>query len=476
MKTKTFLFIATLLLSQMADAQIMFEKRYGGLENETGNSVLQTNDGGYIVTGSTESYGTGGRDIYLIKTNEYGNAIWTKTFGGSGDDQATCIQKTNNNGYIIVGRTSSFGSGSIDVFCIKTDQNGDTLWTRTYGGTESDDGSGIIQTNDNCYLIVGATSSLGAGLSNVYCIKIDVNGDTLWTKTYNKKNSNYGASVIQTVDNGYLIVGTTSNLGVPNSKDGYIIKINSVGDTLWTNTITGIGDDWAFTALELSDGNYILSGATNSFGSGGYDIYLTRLDNIGNVIWMKTYGGVEDDWGGIFQKTDDNGYVILGNTYSYGLGIADIYLIKTNEYGDTLWTKTFGGTGDDWGSCVKQTTDNGFIISGYTNSFGNAYDVYLIKTNASGVVGFQQIISPNTKCNVFPNPNHGIFSIILDKQNNSNVLIQIFDINGKKVYSKTGFNQVNTEFIEMNDLPEGLYFVYLSNESFNITKKIVIIK
>ncbi|MFA5195485.1 MAG: hypothetical protein WC401_06785, partial [Bacteroidales bacterium] len=272
MKSKIFLLVFFLLATQVATAQIMFQEHYGGAQKESGGSVLQTDDGGYIIAGYTESYGSGG-DIYLLKTDQNGNMQWIKTFGGVGLEQASSIIKTNDSGYIIAGATSSFGYGGSDVYCIKVDMNFDTLWTKTYGGSFDDEGYDIIQTSDSGYLITGYSMSFTSGFSSIYVIKTDKYGDTLWTKTYNKKNANMGSSVIKDISNGYLIVGTTSNYGISNTKDCFIIRIDNAGDTLWTKTIGGSFDDYSVSTVITNNGDFIVCGTTNSIGNGYFDVY-----------------------------------------------------------------------------------------------------------------------------------------------------------------------------------------------------------
>lgn len=475
MKTKSILLVFLLLVTQSVVAQIMFQSHYGGTADDVGSSVLQTNDGGYIIAGYTESYGAGGRDVFLIKTNEYGDTLWTKTYGGLGDEEVVSIRETIDSGYILIGSASSYGPG-YDIYVIRLKNNGDTLWTKTYGGYDDESAGNIVQISDSNYVLIGSSLSFGPGLK-IYVIKINQYGDTIWTRKFERKDGNWGSEILQTFDNSFLIIGTTFNVNIPNSKDYYLVKTNYVGDTVWTKTYGGIDDDQAFSACLTNDNCYIISGSTKSYGQGGFDIFLIKLNADGDELWTKTYGGVADDRGGIVQKTTDDGYIITGHTKSYGAGGWDVYLIKTDANGDTLWTRTFGGAGDEWGCSVKQTSDNGYIISGYTNSYGSSYDAFLIKTNEQGIIDFQKIYNSQKNCKVFPNPNNGVFNIEIDNTENKDLMVCIYDISGRLVYSKNGlFNLNKKEKIEIPNAPNGLYIVNIQGNNLVINKKIIIEK
>ena len=230
----------TLLLVSLSNAQQRWERNYGGTNYDLGYSAQQTQDGGYIIAGSAASFGAGGGDVYLIKTNVYGDTLWTRTYGGTYYDGGFSVQQTSDGGYIVAGYTGSFGAGG-DVYLIKTNAFGDTLWTRTYGGTSYDLGNSGQQTSDGGYIIAGYTNSFGAGGYDVYLIKTNSQGDTLWTRTYGGTNVDVGESVRQTSDGGYVITGTTGSFGA--GGDFYLIKTNATGDTLWTRTCGGAGYD-----------------------------------------------------------------------------------------------------------------------------------------------------------------------------------------------------------------------------------------
>jgi len=359
-------------------SQQRWERTYGGTVNGYGHSVQQTKDGGYIVAGSTYSFGNSGQ-VYLVKTNASGDTLWTRTYGGTGEDYGLSVQQTTDGGYIIAGTTNSFGSGE-QVYLVKTNATGDTLWTKSYGRAGEDYGYSVQQTQDGGYIVAGETKSFG-NARQVYLIKTNASGDTLWTRTYGGPWAQ-GKSVQQTSDGGFIITGETYSFG--GDWQVYLIKTNATGDTLWSRNYGGTGADNGNSVQQTQDGGYIVAGETESFGN-ARQYYLIKTNASGDTLWTRNYGGAGTDEGKSVQQTMDGGYIVAGWTISFGNG-GQVYLIKTNASGDTLWTRSYGGTDIDVGNSVRQTTDLGYIIAGETNSFGNGYQVYLIKTDKNGFV------------------------------------------------------------------------------------------
>ncbi len=433
-----------------ASAVITFEKWFGGTNLDLGTSVVQTTDSGYIATGYTSSYGAGSYDVYLIKTDANGDTVWTKTFGGSGYDWGMSIVQTTDLGYIATGYTDSYGAGYFDVYLIKTDANGDTLWTKIFGGTGYEYGTSVVPTTDLGYIISGSTDSYGAGYYDVYLIKTDSNGNTVWTRTFGGSNNDLGTSVAQTTDNGYIITGSTYSYGA-GMNDVYLIKTDANGDTVWTRTFGGSGSDWSTSVARTNDG-YIITGSTYSMGAGSTDVYLIKTDTNGDTVWTRTFGGSDNDRGYSVVQTADLGYVVTGYTASYGAGDDDVYLIKTDANGDTVWTRTFGGIHDDRGYSVALTNDGGYVIAGWTKSYGaGSYDVYLIKTDSLGNVGVEEegVASVKNSC-----PAATIFSGPLHLP--ADTRCRIFDIAGR--------------IVEPDKIRPGVYFVEVDG---TISQKIV---
>ena len=419
--------LPTLCIAQAPDT--MWTKTYtcSGTSYDLGFSVQQTTDGGYIIVGETDSLGVDSMEIWLIKIDVDGDTMWTRTYGGVDDDYCRSVKQTTDGGYIIAGSTQSFIIGNIAAYIIKVNANGDTLWTKVLGGPNVDLLESVQQTTDGGYIFAGSTSSFGAGSRDVWLIKTDANGDTLWTKTYGGVDYDRGGSVQQTIDGGYIVVGSTSSYGEPFG-DVWLIKTDTIGDTLWTKTFGGPALDFGSSVQQTSDSGYITTGFTESYGAGFRDVWLIKTDVNGDTLWTKTYGGIYLDRGISVQQTSDGGYIVGGFTESFGPGDVAMYLIRTDTAGDTLWTATYGGDISDMGWMVQQTSDRGYIFVGSTNSFGSGEcDIYLIKV-APDTFGIKEtFITPVTKnyagATIFTGP------LIFPE----GITYRVFDITGRVV-------------------------------------------
>jgi len=309
---------------------------------------------------------------------------WSRVFGSYKASTGCAGLPTPDGGYIAAGYTRAYGAGEDDVWLIKTDASGNKLWDKTFGGPAYDDGFSVQLTSDGGYIVAGATGLSGISDWDVWLIKTDSAGNKLWDQTYGGDSGDFGYSVGLTSDGGYVITGYTVSYGA-GGKDVWLIRTDASGNRLWDKTFGGAGDDDGWSVTQTADGGYLVASRTSSYGAGNADLWLIKTNASGNEIWNRTFGGAAKDEGFSVQATPDGGCVVAGCTASYGAGDNDVWLVKTDADGNKLWDKTFGGAGSDVAHSVVLTQDGGFAVAGYTSAPGaGPSDVWLIGTDASG--------------------------------------------------------------------------------------------
>ncbi|MGR3177185.1 MAG: hypothetical protein ACUZ8E_03905 [Candidatus Anammoxibacter sp.] len=372
---------ACLLLARTSHAQ--WAATYGGVGGDEAEIIQQTSDGGYIVAGETRSFGAGGGDLWVLKLDSSGGVQWQKTYGGTNDDKPVFIQQTSDGGYIVVGETSSFGAGDGDFWVLKLDTGGNIQWQKAYGGGGGEEEPFLQQTSDGGYIVTGSTESFGAGGADFWVLKLDSGGDILWQKTYGGSNDDEATSIQQTSDGGYIVAGSTDSFGAGLS-DIWVFKLDSNGNIQWQKTYGGTNHDEPFFLQQTSDDGYIVSGETRSFGAGGEDVWVLKLNSSGNVQWQKTYGGVGGE-GGMTCQATDGGYIVAGSTESFGAGNEDAWVLKLDSNGNVQWQKVYVGV--DEAENIQQTSDGGYIVTGSTESFGaGGADFWVLKLKSDGTI------------------------------------------------------------------------------------------
>ncbi len=294
-------------------------------------SVQQTSDNGYIIAGMTKLKDLGDFDAWLIKTDAEGNKQWSRTFGGTDKDYFTSLQQTADNGYILAGTTTSFGSGNQDAWLIKTDSNGNQEWRKIYGGNSYDGVYSIQKTSDKGYILAGWTDSYGAGSYDAWIIKVDENGNQQWTKTFGGTSHDEASSIQQTPDDGYIFAGMTKSYGAGDF-DAWLVKIDTTGNEQWSKTFGGSDQDNAIFVQQSLEGGYIIIGSTKSYGAGDFDAWIIEIDENGSQNWSKTIGGTDEEIASSAKQTSDKGYVVTGSTSQGFLsGEKDAWIIKLSN-------------------------------------------------------------------------------------------------------------------------------------------------
>jgi hypothetical protein len=308
------------------------DRTYGGRSTDEATSLIQTTDRGYVVAGYTKPKGAF-VDFWVIKLDEQGNKVWDRTYGGSGRDWACSLIQTTDGGYAVAGTTYSKGTGGFDFWVIKLDEQGNKVWDRTYGGSASDWACSLIQTTDGGYAVAGDTESKSDGEYDFWVIKLDEQGNKVWDRTYGGSADDKAYSLIQTTDGGYAVAGDTYSKGAGQG-DFWVIKLDEQGNKVWDRTYGGSGWDRATSLIQTTDGGYAVAGGTESKGDGECDFWVIKLDEQGNKVWDRTYGGSANDVANSLIQTTDGGYAVAGGTESKGAGGWDFWFIKLDEQGN----------------------------------------------------------------------------------------------------------------------------------------------
>lgn len=455
-------------MSLFSFSQITFEKTYGGAIGEQGWEVIQLSDSSFCVAGFTNSYGEPNGDFYLLKADKFGNLEWMETYGGPETEYCYAFTNTFDNGYLLAGTTLSYGTGLLDDYIIKVDSTGTFEWHKYYGGTEVDKLRDVIQSVDTFYYFLGGTTSFGAGGEDIQILKTNIVGDTIWTKTYGDTLNDWANCIIQAPDSNLLFAGWTNNYGA-NLGDVLLIKIDTAGNVIWLKTYGGLYLDRGNNVINTFDGGYMIAGNTQSstFGTAN-KLYLIKTDNLGDTIWTKAYNNHYFVNCSYIEQTLDSGYIITGNENISGTN-PDLYLFKVDKDGNEEWNVTYGGPNLDYGLCVKQTFDEGFIVSGTNSSIGaGSEDIYLIKTTKLGTVtGMQPEYSINS-IKIYPNPTTGKIRVEAEGMES----IEVFDIYGKIL---KGFeNHEGLTEIDLSHQPKGIYIIKVTTSNGVAVEKVIL--
>ena len=478
----------TVLFSQAPDT--IWTKTFGGVYNDYGYEVQQTTDGGYIITGALgQSYdSTPIENVWLVKVDALGDTLWTRQFEYANSiGYGRSVKQTSDNGYIIVGyKELGIPPYGRDLLLIKTDTNGDTLWTKTFVDSLKEgqgnsilqtQGNSIQQTMDGGYIITGSSSA------DVLLIKMNTNGDTTWTKTYDKNAQDWGNFIQQTSDGGFIIAGVTgykfSDRGNNFTGDIWLIKTDSNGDTMWTKTYDYGESDIGYSVQQTSDNGYVITGGSNYFNPA---FRIIKTNSNGDTTWTKTYG-IGYTKSRFIQQTFDDGYIITGTIWRKDGHKNDVLVIKTNSNGDSLWSKTFGGIDNDYGNYIQQTSDGGYIIVGQTRFYGaGESDIWLIKVapDVTEIDKNQNAIlrDYHLKQN-YPNPFNPTTTIKFTLPNSEFVTLKIYNILGQETATlvsgklKAGEYQYSWD---AGDLASGIFIYRLRAGKKTESRKMIVIK
>lgn len=351
------------------------ERTFGGNEEDKANSIIESNQALYIL-GTSESFGDLNGDHYLIKTTLDGTVIYEKNYGGTGSEEGIDIIATNDGNFILIGTTTSIGNGLKDIHVLKVDSNGTMIWQNTFGGSLDDYPADIIETSTGEFCIAGTTESFGSGSRDIYLVWIDQNGSFLRQATHGGNDIDGSSELLELANQNIMLYGYTRNYGAQD-RDLYLLKTNNLGDSLWSKRYGGNGYEESQSFKVNQNGDYILCGHSSSIDP-NHNLYGVKIDSTGNVIWEQHYGGALHDGGEALLVDSDNNLVFIARTMSFGAGQRDTYFVKTNQGGNRIFSKVYGGTGNDKVNEIIEV-GNCYYLVGESDSYSNgSNDVYII--------------------------------------------------------------------------------------------------
>ena len=475
------------LIAQPIDVQIKFLSTGG---SDEARSIEQTEDGGYIITGWTSAFG-GIEDAYLLKLNKFGDMEWSNHWGGQTLDNGQFVQQTMDKGFIVIGQTYSFGGGGSDLWLIRTDSSGKTIWDKTFGNFENDIGYCVRETDDGGFITIGGLAFSAGAITNVWIQKINSSGNLIWSKTYARNQYNIGYSIAQTSDGNFIAAAFTTDPISHN--DFWLMKLNSNGDTLWTKTFPESLTDVPFDIEETNDKGFILAGYTQSFGTGSTDFFLIKVDSLGNEMWNRTYGGALEEEAHSVKQAIDGGYVIAGWTRSFGAGDYDMYIVKTDKDGNLQWSQTYGKSHTDKAYSVTLTPDNGFVVTGSGFREGR-FVMPLIKfapISNEDILSVNKLIYSDSNeiktsadfdfslAQNYPNPFNPATIISWEMPVTSFTTLKVYDVLGNEITTlvneekPAGRYEIN---FEANNLSSGVYYYRITTGNFTQTKKMILMR
>ncbi len=467
------------VIAQPVDS--LWSRMYGGTEVDLCKSVHESADGGFILGGRT-NFSPSDVDAWLVKTDVNGNAEWTRMLGGTLTEAANDVVIRSGGGYAMAGLTTSYGAGQEDVYFATYSAVGDPQAISYWGGASWDMANALVETTDGGFAIGGETRSFGAGESDFWLIKTDAAGEDQWTQTFGGYAAEVCYSVQQLADGGYALAGYTTSFGAGEA-DAWLVRTSSTGQMLWSRTFGWGTNDVAYDMIKTSDGGFALAGHTQSGGSGERDFYLVKTDGNGTLEWVHTYGGAFDEFCYSLQQTSDGGYILAGSTYSFGAGNDDVWLVRLSSTGTILWSRTFGGGNTEYCESVAVTSNGGFVLGGQTLSFGAIdWDIWLVRTGTDPALSVEDpspIPSEFSLHPIYPNPFNNTANIAFDLPREVTGRLVVYDVLGREasvLYDGHFASGAHSMQFSGENLSSGTYFVKLESPAFNAVQRAVFLK
>jgi hypothetical protein len=484
----TFCLVALVAGAASADLDTLWIRTYGGAANDGFLSAIPTSDGGAAAVGYTHSYGPADVNVFAVRTDSDGDTLWTRAYGGAGMDYGYGICASGNGGFIIAGYTTSFGAGDEDVYVLRLDSNGDTVWTRTYGGPEPDEGYSICPSGDGNFIVSGRTDSYGMGFNDLYLLKLSPAGDTLWTRVFGDTLYDWGQSVCETGDGNYGVCG--AKWGNTDNLDIYVLKVAPDGGLLWDYTYGSAGavdPDVGSWVVARSDTEVVVASFRGVEGRDPLDACFLRVHLDGRQLGYRRYSRDFYQYCNSICLTPDIGFLLCGAAKDETTLDNDLYLVKRVLGSGWVWEQEMGGAGEDWGSSVVAAGDGYYLISGHTNSTGaGGFDGWLLlmkEPEAGTPHSWGRLDVPSLEL-PRPNPVSISTAVRFSLPEDMETRLAVYDVSGRQIAILVeGSLEAGEHVREWNGrdsaghrVSPGIYLVAMTAGRFSVTRKAVVLK
>jgi len=490
---KTILLISGLVIAfagaASAELETVWMHTYGGAAADGFRQAIPTSDGGFIAVGYTYSFGSGDVDVFLVKTDSGGDTLWARAYGGPSLDYGHSVCETGGGDYVVAGYTMSYGAGGEDVYLLKVDSDGDTVWTRTYGGAGLDDAKGVCFTGDGYIVAAGQTESVGAGESDVYVIKVDAAGDTVWTRAFGGADSEWAASVCELADGSYGVSGTTGSFST--TRDAYLVKVDTGGNLAWDFNYGSEDEymqDYGTGAIALADTGIVATGWRTDQNRGDpLQAAFLRVLSSGVQQSYRKYSDPYMEYGSSICETADNGFLLCGADKDDSTHRNDLFLVKRVQGVGWVWDQTVGGEGSDWGCSIVEIEPGCYLIAGYTESWGSgSFDGWLLKMREedTAVRTGREAGSALFLAAPSPNPFRPAAALRFSVPRAMNIEMAVYDVGGRRVAVLTeGYTEPGEYMVTWygtdetgRDVAPGVYLARLAAGTSVVSRKLVRLK
>lgn len=498
--------------SQNTAPDIVWQRCIGGSLIDHIGRIIQIGDGNFVLAGWTQSSDGDvscqpGTDLFIMKLAHSGEILWQRCFDSH---FANRLYATDDGGFIVIGSTLLNGCGNNhggnDAWMAKMDTHGEFEWQRCFGGTLSDGAEEMRQTSDGGFILVGQASSNDGDVSgnhgeiDAWVVKLDAEAEIEWQRCLGGSKDDYARDVKQTLDGGYILALQTNSVdgnvsGNNGHVDYWVVRLDDSGEILWQKCLGGYGWEYVRTVHQTSDGGFLVVGSADSEDGdvtgnhGAYDCWVVKLDGTGELQWKKCYGGTSWDTSAGAFSTDDGGFILMCETssddgdISFSQGNSDAWLVKIDAEGEILWQKTYGGSNNDGAHNIEPTLDGGLIMLGFTNSndgdvsgFHGGIDYWVVKLG-DGAVSVKESDIAND-IHIYPSPNQGLLTVEINGRltDDNTVELALFSVDGRLLRSET-VKKLNGPFshsFDCGDVTSGVYLMRFGTLLGTVYKKVVV--